>query len=798
MDNKTQEFLNELMRVSVAVIHGDYSNRINLVTENKEIKRLIININQIIEFIEFSIDISLLGDNSLIHNYIDVFSSFANREFDNKLEVSDKGTILDAIAAGINILGEELEETTVSKNELEIERNRLDESQKIAKLGDFEYYPKEKKFVCSKSFYNVLELEHCTIDELINTYKQKLFKEDLEAIQNYIITDIKNKDYYSFENRIILKDRSTKHLLNIVNHILDNAGNKIGYKGIVQDITVLKQSQTKLKKQNDLQKLIANISTSFIDPVSVDFKLKINKILKDCCLFFETDRAYFFKISNNDAVESFEWNNTNVNYDISTIKNRSSKLFDWCISTLKKEEYVHVPDTAELPVEVFPEKDLINEDKVKSFILIPIIGRDESFSVFGFDSIIKNRYWSDEEINGLQIISNILSDAFNRDYFEKSLIIAREKAEESDRLKSAFLMNMSHEIRTPMNGILCFLDLLNEPDLEEETKKEYFEIVNRSGERLLNTINDIIELSKIESGTTELVNEIIDIPELLNYHHDFFKPQTEIKNLKLTIGEHVTGENAVIKTDRAKLDGILINLIKNAIKFTTEGVVEFGNYIKDELLIFYVKDSGRGIPAERYDAIFDRFVHADLNITRDYEGSGLGLSISKAYVETLGGTIWVESEIGIGSTFYFSIPFNVTKQKEKTLKKKTQQKEINLNNTTILIAEDDDASFYFLKVILIHLGIKLLHTTNGKDTVKIVQDTPEISLILMDIRMPELDGLEATRQIRKFNQTVPIIAQTAHAFSGNKKKAKEAGCNDYITKPIKQEELIEMITKYLN
>jgi CheY-like chemotaxis protein len=158
----------------------------------------------------------------------------------------------------------------------------------------------------------------------------------------------------------------------------------------------------------------------------------------------------------------------------------------------------------------------------------------------------------------------------------------------------------------------------------------------------------------------------------------------------------------------------------------------------------------------------------------------------------------VESEIGIGSTFYFSIPFNVTKQKEKTLKKKTQQKEINLNNTTILIAEDDDASFYFLKVILIHLGIKLLHTTNGKDTVKIVQDTPEISLILMDIRMPELDGLEATRQIRKFNQTVPIIAQTAHAFSGNKKKAKEAGCNDYITKPIKQEELIEMITKYLN
>jgi PAS domain S-box-containing protein len=239
------------------------------------------------------------------------------------------------------------------------------------------------------------------------------------------------------------------------------------------------------------------------------------------------------------------------------------------------------------------------------------------------------------------------------------LIASKEKAEESDRLKSAFLMNMSHEIRTPMNGILGFLGLLNEPDLEEESKRKYIDIVNKSGQRLLDTINDIIEISKIEAGELILNFEEVDIEETMQFHLDFFKLQADEKGLNLKNAGQITGASALVQTDRHKLDGILTNLIKNAIKFTTQGSIEVGNYIKNDFMVFYVKDSGNGIPSDRLDAIFERFIQADLDLTRGYEGSGLGLSIAKYFVEALGGEIRVQSEVGKGSTFSFSIPYKM-------------------------------------------------------------------------------------------------------------------------------------------
>jgi signal transduction histidine kinase/CheY-like chemotaxis protein/ligand-binding sensor domain-containing protein len=376
------------------------------------------------------------------------------------------------------------------------------------------------------------------------------------------------------------------------------------------------------------------------------------------------------------------------------------------------------------------------------------------------------------------------------------LLLAKNKAEESDRLKTAFLQNMSHEIRTPMNGILGFLELLREPDLDDINKNNYINIINDSGQRLLNTINDIIELSRIESNQLSISYSEVDITEMMNYHYNFFKLQAEEKGLKLKLSAKIQDKKAAVETDKKILDNILINLINNAIKFTKKGTVEFGNYLENDSMIFFVKDSGIGIPHDRLEAIFDRFVQADMKNTRTHEGSGLGLSIVKGYLELLNGSISVESEPGQGSTFRFSVPYQPVKIKPSDIIEKNEPEHSSKKKLTLLVVEDDENSYLFIKSILKNFRANFLHAVNGNDAVKFVKENPGISLVLMDIKMPELNGFDATRNIREFNSTIPIIVQSAYAFAAEKEEAFRAGCNDYITKPLNVKELIQLVRKY--
>jgi hypothetical protein len=403
-----------------------------------------------------------------------------------------------------------------------------------------------------------------------------------------------------------------------------------------------------------------------------------------------------------------------------------------------------------------------------------------------------------EIINYVAIKENITEQK----KFIEDLKIAKEKAEESDRLKSAFLANMSHEIRTPMNGILGFTELLLEPDLSSEQKEAYIEIVNQSGQRMLNTVNDIVEISKIESGIVSVNLKEVDVQLCLDELMYFFIPEATKKGLKLTLENEVPKAVSVISTDQNKLDSIFTNLIKNAIKYTQAGEIRFGCKVHENRLEFYVKDTGIGIPTERQQAIFERFIQADIADTRVFEGSGLGLAIAKSYVEMLGGKIWVESEEGIGSTFYFTLPYIAEPQEKGIVKNGIQAIEggnmINpeFSGLKIIIAEDDETSG---ELILIHIrkfGKEIINVQNGREAVEACRDNPDIDLILMDIQMPEMNGYEATRQIRQFNTDVIIIALTAFALAGDRENALEAGCNDYIAKPIKKDELMGLIQKY--
>jgi PAS domain S-box-containing protein len=399
-----------------------------------------------------------------------------------------------------------------------------------------------------------------------------------------------------------------------------------------------------------------------------------------------------------------------------------------------------------------------------------------------------------------------ITDITERKKMEADLIFAKEKAEESDRLKSAFLANMSHEIRTPMNGILGFAELLKEPDLTGEQQQDYIEIIEKSGFRMLNIINDIVDISKIESGQMKVSISETDINKQIEYLFAFFKTEAESKGIKFSFKNNFSGLQERIKTDREKLYAILTNLIKNAIKYTDTGSIEFGVSTSSttgpvsepaELLQFYVKDTGIGIPIHRQKAIFERFIQADITDKEARQGAGLGLSIAKAYVEMLGGTIWVESESGIGSTFYFTIPY-LTDSTEKypfRNEDKSGVEKINSGILKTLIVEDDEGSAKFISIAIRKISNQIVFSRTGIEAVEVCHNNPDIDLILMDIQMPEMDGYEATRQIRQFNPEVIIIAQTAFALSDDREKAIAAGCNDYISKPIKIDKLKEMILK---
>ncbi len=406
-------------------------------------------------------------------------------------------------------------------------------------------------------------------------------------------------------------------------------------------------------------------------------------------------------------------------------------------------------------------------------------------------------YDRDNSIGGFIIYSEVITDRIN---MELKLREAKEKAEESDRLKSAFLANMSHEIRTPMNGILGFTDLLLNPDLNSEERENFIKIVHKSGQRMLNTVNDIVEVSKIEAGIISVRNQKIDINTEVEEMVHFFKPEANKKGLNLMIDLLLPDNKKHIETDKDKLGSIISNLIKNAIKYTESGTIKVGCGLNDSLIELYVKDTGIGIPAHRQEAIFNRFEQADIADEMVFEGSGLGLAIAKSYVEMLGGKIWVESKEGIGSTFCFTLPAkrNITDNSSAEKKNSSKYEKPKLLNRKlkILIADDDETSRKYLYLLVNDFGKEIMEAETGAKALELCQKYYDIDLILMDIKMPLMDGYQATRKIREFNKDVVIIAQTAYALSGDIGKALEAGCNDYISKPFERAKLEILLQKY--
>ena len=380
------------------------------------------------------------------------------------------------------------------------------------------------------------------------------------------------------------------------------------------------------------------------------------------------------------------------------------------------------------------------------------------------------------------------------------LMRAREKAEESDKLKSAFLNNLSHEIRTPMNQILGFASFLKDPELTEMTRDEYINIINDQSHQLLHIIGDIVEISEISTGQADLKPATFNLGVMMDELYATFKPKAELRKLQLSLNKNIPDNEIVICGDHVKLRHIFSHLIENAIKFTDAGSVNI-EYSRDgDNLIVAVKDTGIGIEEQEKNLIFDKFRQIEVTMARKYGGLGLGLSISNAYIRMMAGMIKVESKPGEGSTFIVVIPYVpatlVPDRTENEMKTPVFLRP-DWKDKTLLIAEDEESNVLFLKAVLRSTGINLLYAVNGLEAVEQCKQHPEISVVLMDIKMPRMDGMDATKIIKSFRADLPVIATTAFALTSEKKFILGAGCDDYLPKPLKREDLISMIRKYM-
>ncbi|MFP4605677.1 MAG: PAS domain S-box protein [Bacteroidales bacterium] len=387
---------------------------------------------------------------------------------------------------------------------------------------------------------------------------------------------------------------------------------------------------------------------------------------------------------------------------------------------------------------------------------------------------------------------------------QKELKKAKQKAEEADRIKSAFLANMSHEIRTPMNAILGFARLLKEPSLNKEQLHEYVDIINGRANHLLQIINDILDLSKIESDQLLISEEEFNLNQFLNEIYTVISnelKQAGNSDLDLYLRNGLKEDDANIISDKTRLQQILFNLSNNAVKYTREGFVEFGYRMQNGKwgdLEFFVRDTGIGIEQDKQNVIFDRFRQSDESKTREFGGAGLGLSISKGLADKLGGQMWVNSEYGNGSVFYFTIPFKYKHEKDKivTLQNNNFSMSYNWENIQILVVEDDMLSSKFLEAILEDTGASIVFTKDGNDALEEVKKN-KVDIVLMDIQLPGMSGNETTRQIKEINMNIPVVAQTAHAMSEDKSKSMDAGCDDYLTKPIDMQVLLDKMDALL-
>lgn len=561
-----------------------------------------------------------------------------------------------------------------------------------------------------------------------------------------------------------------------------------------------KRANDLLKNQISVQQLINQISSDLVSVDNQNLDTKIKNILQQTGEFFRVDRSYILRYTNNSSIETntHEWCAENIGSQKDTIVNISLDAFPWWKQQVEKKDIIYIKDCSDLPVEAIIEKMEFERQGIKSLLCFPIINNNNLMGYFGFDSVKANRMWSDNQINVIETLSNIIGDALIKVETEIELIRSKELAEAASVAKSNFLSNMSHEIRTPLNGVIGFTELLRSTQLNK-TQKEYLENAISSANSLLGVISDILDFSKIESGKMELETIKTDIIQLFENSSDIIKVLASNKGLELLLNIHPDIPRFAY-LDPIRTKQILVNLLSNAVKFTHSGEIEMSLSFEAKnsssgVYKVKVRDTGIGIKEEDRYKLFKAFSQADTSTTRRYGGTGLGLIISNSLAQQMGGNIEFDSEYGKGTTFYFDINcrFECGEAPDYS----------NIRNIKNVLVIDDNANNRFiLEQQFVFWNIGFTGIDNGHSAIQLLDNEHDFDLIIVDYHMPEIDGLETIKLIRERLESTkdcqPIIM--LHSSSDDLmlyEKAKELNVKFLLTKPVKKDELYYYLNSVL-
>ena len=709
-----------------------------------------------------------------------------------------------------------------AENELLKTNILLQQSEEISNVGSFEMDITNRMLTCSTGWQKIHGTAKNTLSE--DELMPIAHPEDTLKIEKALNNALKNIKPYNIEHRIIRQtDKKVRTVKASGKVILDNEGKPLKMYGAVQDITEQKQAEQELikakEKAEESEKLtkkslfniefLADCAINFVDERHEDniynfIAGKLRELNPEVSTVFVNEADYDKNIVETKAFEASNDSINNFLNDLGiqvvgkqyTFDDRLKRLLDGTINKIDVSIYELSFESIPLDIAAKIEEYL----DIESIYGIAFILNDKIYAVaflmFSKGTDIQN-------VETIEAFVRQASLALKRRESEQELIEAKEKAEESERLKSAFLANMSHEIRSPMNGIIGFTELLQGKEYPRDKQKKFLNIMHSRSKQLLQIINDIVDVSKIETNQLQLdfqdvyLNDVIQ--ELYNVCLNELKSK-EKEHIALHVNKGLPYQRSYIHTDPNRLRQIMDNLLNNAIKFTREGTIEFGYELQSEnTLLFYVRDTGAGISPDQQNHIFERFNRGDDSTSRTHEGTGLGMTISKYLTELLGGTMWVNSTEGEGSVFYFTLPYETTSNSESAETRKQEPDVDDSKDKTLLIIEDDPASLEYMKELLEPHGFTLILSETGKEGYESFINNPGTDLILLDLKLPDLDGLDVLRKIRSSstNSKVPVIAQTAYAMSGDAQKSIEAGCNDYISKPIEINQVLEKISKFI-
>jgi PAS domain S-box-containing protein len=605
------------------------------------------------------------------------------------------------------------------------------------------------------NYFNRVWLEYTgrTLEqEMGNGWTEGVHPEDTQRCLDIYVEAFEKREKFSMEYRLRRNDGAYRWILDDGCPRYNSKGDFIGYIGHCLDITERKRTEEALAKEQYL--LNSLIETT---PDSIYFKDNNN-----CFIRINTTMVKRFGL--NDAQEALG----KTDFD----------FFDNEHALQAFEDEKQIITTGE-PLIDKEEKEVWPGGTTTWVSTTKMPLRDRSGKIIG--------------------IMGISRDITERRFLETELRSAKEKAEESDRLKTAFLHNISHEIRTPMNAIVGFSGFLNDPGLTADKRKHFTDIIVQSSNQLLSIITNIVDIATLEAGQERVQETNINLNVICKLIYEQYLSKAQSLSITLQYKTTLSEDEAGISTDKTKLIQVLSNIIGNSLKFTLQGYINFGYQLKNDYIEFFVEDTGIGIKEEMHEEIFKRFSQLDSSYTRDFGGTGLGLSISKAYIEMLGGKMWLISQLDKGSTFYFTIPYKKTMSDGLSFNKPAREIKIEYDKPkTLLIAEDEDFNYMLLEELLADINSKILRARNGIEAVEICKSNQHIDLVLMDIKMPLMSGYEATKQIREFLPNLPIIAQTAYTTDFDKKKALSCGCNDFISKPLEKKLLVSKINEQLH